>query len=444
MMISDLSNKIQHKKANLAVIGLGYVGLPLACEFARVGFNVLGIDILDERVRRINKGDSPIKGIEPGLEDILAETVSKGTLRASLEYTDITDRDVILICVETPVGEDNMPHYDALRSALVSLGKLIKEGSLVIIESTIAPGTMQHLVKPVLEESSGLKLNEGFFLGNCPERVMPGKLLMNLRLLNRVVGGMTTETAEIMVKLYKHIVRADLDPVDCVTAELVKTVENTYRDVQIAFANEIALICEQVGGDVWKVRELVNKSPGRQMLYAGSGVGGPCIPKDPWLLASSVSGSQTPLSIIPAARNINDYMPTHMLNLIHAALAEHNRELAGAKIFIMGYAYMEETGETRNSPSQSLVYQLSDRQSQVIIHDPYVPQYQGSVLEMARDCDAAVLMVKHQFYQNLDLKTLRQVLRSGILVDGRSFFGVERANAAGLDYWVLGIAKGVG
>jgi len=339
-MLSELTTRIQQKTARLAVIGLGYVGLPVASEFARAGFEVLGVDIHKERVAQIQRGESPFAGVEPGLEELVADAVNRGKLRASSDYDGIQDCDVILICVETPVEQDNLPRYGALQSALISLGQVLKPGSLVIIESTIAPGTMAALVQPVLERSSGLQVNQDFYLGICPERVMPGKLLANLRSLSRVVGGMTPATAETMAALYRHIVAADLDAVDCVTAELVKTVENAYRDVQIAFANEIALICEQVGGDVWKVRQLVNKSPGRQMLYAGAGVGGHCIPKDPWLLASSLQGSGASLKLIPAARAVNDLMPLHMVDLIQQALAESSLVVAGSKILVMGYAYL--------------------------------------------------------------------------------------------------------
>ena len=440
-MISDLRLKIQQKQVRLAVIGLGYVGLPVACEFARVGFNVLGIEIQEERVLLVNRGESPFDGLEPGLKELVTETVGSGRLRAASDYAGIQECEVILICVETPVEKDNLPRYEALRSVLISLGKMLKPGSLVIVESTIAPGTMQSFVKPVLEASSGLRVNEDFYLGNCPERVMPGKLLSNLRSLSRVIGGMTKETSETMAALYQHIVAAEMDAVDCVTAELVKTVENTYRDVQIAFANEIALICEQVGGDVWRVRQLVNKIPGKQMLYAGSGVGGACIPKDPWLLVSSVRDSELPLKIIPAARSINEYMPIHMVMLIQNALAESGLRLAGARIFVMGYAYLENSGDIRNSPSQVLASRLREMQAEVIIHDPFVPAYQCSPMEAARNCDAAVLMVKHQAYRSLDLVALRQALRSPILVDGRGFFDAEGAAGAGLKYWALGVAK---
>ncbi|MFN8462936.1 MAG: hypothetical protein U0X93_14380 [Anaerolineales bacterium] len=197
-----------------------------------------------------------------------------GRLRATTDYNELNDRDVFIIAVETPVDDNHIPRYDALRGALASLASVMKRGALVIVESTIAPRTMGDIVLPLLEEKSGKKLNEDFYLGNCPERVMPGKLLKNLNTMSRVVGGMTPETSETMIALYKNIVEADLDPADCVTAGLVKTVENAYRDVQIAFANEVALVAEAAGGDVWKVRELVNKSPGRQMHLPGAGVGG--------------------------------------------------------------------------------------------------------------------------------------------------------------------------
>ena len=167
----------------------------------------------------------------------------------------------------------------------------MKPGVLVIVESTIMPGTMQKIVLPLLEEHSSRKCGEGFYLGNCPERVMPGKLISNLRKMSRVVGGDSPATAGVMKELYMQVVEAEVDEADWITAELVKTVENTYRDVQIAFANEVALICEALGADVWRVRDLVRKSPGREMLLPGAGVGGHCIPKDPWLLASAVRGT---------------------------------------------------------------------------------------------------------------------------------------------------------
>jgi UDP-N-acetyl-D-mannosaminuronic acid dehydrogenase len=491
MAKSELKQKIDDRTARLAVIGLGYVGLPVACEFARAGFDVLGIEQQAERVKLINQGISPIEGNEPGLAELLAHVVlfspaaalhpttpnqsgegatpgslsanaeQSGKLRATSDYQELDGCDIVLIDVETPVDEFNIPRYGALRSALTSLGKALKPGMLVIVESTIAPGTMYQVVEPLLTETSGLRCSralkeddnsgiptpsvEDFYLGNCPERVMPGKLLANLRNVSRVVGGMTPETADTMVVLYKHIVQADLDPTDCITAELVKTVENAYRDVQIAFANEVALICEAAGGDVWKVRPLVNKSPFRQMHFPGAGVGGHCIPKDPWLLAYGLNGfgaseaSQVnSLQLIPAARHVNDSMPLHMADLTVQGLAEAGCEINEARIIVMGYAYLEDSDDTRNSPSARLVARLQSLGAEVIIHDPYVAQYQGDLLTMAHDCDAAVVMVQHSPYRKLDLKALKSVMRNPVLIDGRKVFDDITMRVAGWIYRAVG------
>ncbi len=438
MGIDGLRAKIKNKEAKLAVIGLGYVGLPVACEFARAGFDVLGVELQGERVAKINRGVSPIEGNEPGLDELLKAVIDSGRLKANGDYELLRERDVVLIDVETPVDELHIPRYHALHSALECLGPVLKEGALVVIESTIAPGTIATVAIPTLEKTTGRRVNEGFFLGNCPERVMPGKLLHNLRTLSRVVGGMSPETSEVMVTLYRNVVNADLDPVDCITAELVKTVENAYRDVQIAFANEVALICDAVGGDVWKVRELVNKSPYRQMHLPGAGVGGHCIPKDPWLLAYGVQDKDVALRVIPAARAINDAMPEHVASLLQDALWAAGREVAGARVLVMGYAYLEDSDDTRNSPSAQLVAELERRGASVVIHDPYVAGYQGALVEKAAGCDAAVVMVRHQEYLGMDLGALKGVMRSPVLVDGRHAFDLERTRDCG---WIV---RGVG
>jgi UDP-N-acetyl-D-mannosaminuronic acid dehydrogenase len=440
MFHSQLEKQIASKNARLAVIGLGYVGLPVAAMFAEKGFDVLGMELREERVNMINSGKSPIEGDEPGLEDLLQKVVGGKKMRASTNYEDLRDRDIILIDVETPVDETHMPRYAALKSACTNLSTVLKPGALVIIESTIAPGTIKRTVLPILEKN-GLKLGQDFLLGNCPERVMPGKLLINLKLMSRVCGGDSPDTAAVMISLYRHIVEADLDPADWATAELVKTVENSYRDVQIAFANEVALICEQAGADVFRVRELVNKSPFRQMHIPGAGVGGHCIPKDPWLLAYGVEGSDVPLRLIPAARAINDQMPIHMVKLLEKALARHNKSMKDAKILVLGYAYLENSDDTRNSPSATLVGGLDALGAEVVIHDPFVNEYNGDIFIKAGSCDAVVLMVRHDAYLNLDLATLKSKLRLPILVDGRHVFDAKKAREMGYDF--IGIGLGV-
>jgi UDP-N-acetyl-D-mannosaminuronic acid dehydrogenase len=440
MNLGELRQKLERKEACLAVIGLGYVGLPVAALLAETGFDVLGVEIRSERVEKINRGICPIEGVEPGLADLLVKVIASHKLRATADYADLKDRDAILIDVETPVDEQNQPRYEALCASLKNLGPVMKTGALVIIESTIAPRTMKDVVLPLLEQSSGRKVNVDFYLGNCPERVMPGKLLKNLRTMSRVVGGMTPETAETMLALYCQIVQADLDPADCITAELVKTAENAYRDVQIAFANEVALICEAVGGDVWKVRELVNKSPNRQMHLPGAGVGGHCIPKDPWLLAYSVKDKNVPLSIIPSARAVNDSMPLHMIELLEEALTTSGRKISGARVAVLGYAYLEDSDDTRNSPSEVLVCRLRELGANVVIHDPWVEEYCGDPMMCVKGCDAAVVMTAHSAYRTLDLHAMKSALRLPVLIDGRHVFETSQAQAAGLIYRGVGTA----
>jgi UDP-N-acetyl-D-mannosaminuronic acid dehydrogenase len=449
MELSNLEDRIQSKEARVVVIGLGYVGLPVACLFAEAGFPVVGIRRSQEKVDMINRGECPIEGDEPGLPELVAQVASGARFGATTDYGPCREADVVLVAVETPVdATTHKPRYRALRSALTDLGRHLSPGTLVIIESTIAPGTMDRVVKPTLERESGLEahvasenvqpstfnLQQSFYLVNCPERVMPGKLLHNIRHMHRVVGGSSPDAAKLAVRFYRHIVKADLDPVDCLTAELVKTMENAYRDVQIAFANEMALLCEDLGADVWEVRELVNKSPYRAMHLPGAGVGGHCIPKDPWLLIAN-AGDRFEPRLIPTARAVNDGMPHHMVELTVEALEEAGVAIDEAKVAVLGYAYLENSDDTRNSPSAVLVERLRELGAEVAIHDPYVPEYQGDLTERARGADALVVMVAHDDYRAMNLDHLRAQLSHAIVIDGRHVFTEEETRAAG---WVYG------
>jgi len=434
----DLFAAINDKTAQVVILGLGYVGLPVACLFAEAGFPVVGIRRSQEKVDLINHGICPIEGKEPGLAELVAQTVASGRFRATTDYAACREAQIVLIAVETPVDPaTRKPGYAALRGALTDLARNLSPGTLVIIESTIAPRTMETVVQPILEEISGLAVNEDFYLVNCPERVMPGKLLLNIRSCHRVVGGTSPEAAELAVRFYQNVVQADLDPVDCLTAELVKTMENAYRDVQIAFANEMALLCEDMGADVWQVRDLVNKSPFRNMHLPGAGVGGHCIPKDPWLLIANAHDGFEP-RLIPTARAINDGMPRHMLDLTRDALQAAGLDIADARVAVLGYAYLENSDDTRNSPSKALIQRLGELGAEVVVHDPWVPGYQSDLLERIDSCDVAVVMVKHEEYVSLDLGALAGALRTPILIDGRRVYEAAEAARAGLTYRGVG------
>jgi UDP-N-acetyl-D-mannosaminuronic acid dehydrogenase len=436
--MDDLAEAIRGKRVTTAVVGLGYVGLAVACALAHVGFRVLGIERDEDKAAQIGAGISPIGGREPRLRRLLKEALETGNLTVSTEASACAEAVVVLIAVETPVApHSKAPTYEALKGALRGIGPHLQPGALVIVESTIAPGTMEGVVKPLLEETSGLRMNRDLHLVYCPERVMPGKLVANLRKCDRVIGGMTPEAAELAKELYQHLVKADLDLTDALTAELVKAAENTYRDVQIAFANEMALLCENVGADVYRVRELVNKSPLRAMHLPGAGVGGHCIPKDPWLLLHGTKGTFQ-AELIPTARGINDGMPLHVAQLAQEVMAEAGKDVQGARVAVLGYAYLENAADARNSPTIPLAEQLESLGATVTIHDPYFEEFDAPLEETITGSDCLILMVAHDSYRDLHLIDLKAWLATPVLIDGRNLFDKKEARDLGFFYAGVG------
>ncbi|HID71687.1 MAG TPA: nucleotide sugar dehydrogenase, partial [Thermoplasmata archaeon] len=288
----------------IAVIGMGYVGIPAAALFADVeGFDVTGIQRRSKRsgwkIDYLNQGKNPIRGEEPGLAELIHRVVvEKKSFRVTDDYSVCREMDAILIDVQTPTDEHRIPRYESLREVSAIVGRYMKPGTLVVIESTVAPGTTDYVVKPILEKESGMNAGKDFYLAFSYERVMVGRLLHNIINYPRIVGGINKESTERAMRLYSHIVKAELYPTDALTAEVAKTVENAYRDVNIAFANEVALICESLGVNVYHVRRFVNSLPNdpsnpaanpvRNMHFPGAGVGGHCLPKDSWLLKYGV------------------------------------------------------------------------------------------------------------------------------------------------------------
>jgi len=432
----------------IVVVGTGYVGTTVAAKFAETGFEVTGIDIDEKKVIMINKGESPVKGDEPGLDELLRETVGKGKLKATLDYGECSKADVIIIAVETPFDTSiKRPYYMALRSAVTEVGQNMKKGCLIVIESTIAPGTMGKIVKPILEEESGLIAGKDFNLVNCPERVMPGRLLVNIVNYNRVIGGITKECAARAKKLYKEIVKGEIDITDCITAEIVKTTENAYRDVQIAFANEIALLCQGLGVNVHEVRELVNKCPFREMHVPGAGVGGHCIPKDSWLLAYG-GGKRFEPRLIATAREINDSMPLEVGKLVEEAFESQGMRTWKKKITVLGLAYLENSDDVRNSPSLALIKYLMTSGATVTVHDPHVDIRENGNFELTcdlekavNDTSAIVIMTAHDEYRELDLDWVRKQMdneNKPMIIDGRNVFKKEDCEARGYIYRGIG------
>jgi UDP-N-acetyl-D-mannosaminuronic acid dehydrogenase len=427
-------------REKVAVIGLGYVGISLAALLASKGYDVVGIDISQDRAEAVNRGSLPLRGDEPGLGAMLSRAVRKGDLVAGTSFHALRDRKVIFVCVDTPIDSERRPDHSRLEAAIKNVARNVRKGALVVVESTIAPGTMLGLVAKTLERESGLKVGRDLKLAHCPERVMPGRLLYNLTHYDRVIGGLDKASLRRASTIYSNLTRGKLHPTDLTTAEVVKTAENAYRDVQIAFANEVALISEKVGVDAFEVRRLVNTCPFRDMHTPGAGVGGHCLPKDPWLLAHG--GREAGPKLIPAARAINDSMPFHVLDLADSALKETGRRLKGSVVAVMGASFLQDSGDMRNSPSVPVVASLTSAR-ELRVHDPYVEEVEGRPVEKdlrkaLEGADLAVFMVAHKEYSRLTPAAIKKLMRTPAVVDGRNIFSVDRMRRAGIVYRGVG------
>ncbi len=441
-------------KTKIAVVGMGYVGIPCAALLADVqGFDVTGIQRRSARsgwkIEVLNAGKSPIEGDEPGLEGLLAGVVAKGSFRVTDDFSVIKEMDVILIDVQTPTdGAGHEPQYLSLKEVAREIGSYMKRGVLVITESTVAPGTTEHVIRPILEKESGFTAGKDFSLAYSYERVMPGKLIEYIVNLPRIVGGIDKESERRAKDLYATIVKASIHTTDVLTAETTKTIENAYRDVNIAFANEMALICESLGIDVYEVQRLINTRSERMMHYPGAGVGGHCLPKDTWLLLYGLNAYGTrkvQTHFVELARNINELMPKHLVNLLSECLEARGKSLPDVKVVILGVAYLENSDDTRNTPAYDVVARLKDHGADVIAHDPYVREFPEAELTKdletaARGADALLIVTKHKDYYAIDLAALKKVMRDHIIVDGRDVIDPKAALAAGFLY--RGIGKG--
>ena len=451
---------------NIAVIGMGYVGIPMAVLLADAGNNVTGIQRRSQRsgwkIDWLNDGKCPIGGNEPELPEMLNSVVSKGNFRATDDYNIIADSDVILIDVQTPTDEDHIPRYESLIDVCNKIGPHLKSGKVVIIESTVAPGTTEYMVKPILEEQSGLKagLPEGFGLCFSYERVMVGRLIHNIRYYPKIVGGIDEESAAVARSIYEPVIKAGVHSTDIMTAEVSKTVENAYRDVQIAFTNEVALLCESLGIDVYKVRAFVNNLPNdpsvphanpvRNMHFPGAGVGGHCLPKDTWLLMHGYekygqAKNQYPVSLLTGARHLNDWMPIHMVDLLETGLNKAGKELQESTVCVLGYAFLENSDDPRNTPTVPLLKELEKRRVKYRIHDPYINSDEGYVIEQnlkvaLKGCDAMVVMTKHDEYKSITPDMLKSCSEIRVIIDGRDTLDHEKFIASG--YIVKSVGKG--
>lgn len=410
-MFNKLKGKIETKKAHIVVIGLGYVGLPLAVEFAKSGFRVTGLDLDEERVASIGEGKSYLGDLSS--EDI-SEQVKQGRLRATVDYDVLKEADVIFICVPTPFTEAKAPDLSYILTASLGIARRLTPGQLVVLESTTHPGTTEEEVLPLLE-SSGLKVGEEFFLAFSPERVNPGDQEHTVKNTPKVVGGVTPRCAEL-TRLLLSTITPEVHLVSSPrAAEMTKLLENIYRSVNIALINELAKLCELMGIDVWEVIEAASTKPfGFMPFYPGPGVGGHCIPVDPYFLSWKAREYDFYTKFIELAAEVNQSMPYFVCNKIGEALNRRGKALQGVKILILGVAFKKDVDDARNSPAEKVIELLLARGAKVNYNDPYIPLFPvgpdlfhpGELTlesiplseELLREQDCVVIVAGHSLY----------------------------------------------
>jgi UDP-N-acetyl-D-mannosaminuronic acid dehydrogenase len=441
---------------NIVVIGMGYVGIPMAALLADVDdFYVTGVQRRSQRsgwkIDALNEGRNPFEGEEPGLDELIARVVKKGKFHVTDDYSPCDTADYILIDVQTPVDDQKIPRYESLIEVSELIAPRLKKGVTVIIESTVAPGTTDNIVAPILEKGSSLKRGSDFYLIFSFERVMPGKLIEYIIDFPRVIGGESDEANEKGKFLYGKVVKKELQVTDTLTAELTKCIENTYRDVNIAFSNEMALVCEDFDRNVFDIIKLINYRHDRMMHIPGSGVGGHCLTKDPHLLVyghKTYTNHRYNSDILLKARELNDFMPNHMVELMENALKEAGKH-DNLKIALMGVAYKADCDDTRNTPTEAIVSMLKKRYHshniEYIAHDPFVKERDYKETPLTADinkaienADVLIFATNHSAYYKLNLDEIKKKLRTPILIDGRNIFNKNTALSKGFIFRKIG------
>ena len=371
--MSQLKQKILDRTVTLGVVGLGYVGLPLAVEKAKAGFKVIGFDVQSQKVDMVNQGHNYIGDV---VDSDLEKIVREGYLRATTDFASVASCDCVCIAVPTPLDAHQQPDISYVRSSTESIMPHMHKDMLIVLESTTYPGTTEELLKPILEKS-GLRCGVDFYLAFSPERVDPGNLIYKTKNTPKVVGGCTPECTDIAATLYEAVLEAPVHRVSSpAVAEMEKILENTYRNVNIGLVNELAILCNRMGINIWEVIEAAKSKPyGFQAFYPGPGLGGHCIPLDPYYLSWKAREYGFHTSMIESSMMVNDRMPEYCCDRAMEALNENKKAMNGAKILVLGVAYKQDIDDYRESPAIRVIEALKKRGAEVSFYDPFVAEY---------------------------------------------------------------------
>jgi UDP-N-acetyl-D-glucosamine dehydrogenase len=423
-LAQSLKNAIQTRSAKVCVIGIGYVGLPLAVENAKAGFNVLGIDRNSSRVYMLNHSQNYIRDVH---DDELRNLVESGLLSAANDFSDLPLQDIIIICVPTPLNVYQDPDISYVESVAKEISKTLRKGQMIILESTTYPGTTQEIILPLLE-SSGLKIGEDFFLAFSPERIDPGNKRYKTKNTTKVVGGVTPQCLEAALYFYSQIIDNIIPVSSPIIAEMSKIFENTYRAVNIALVNELMMLCHEMNINIWEVVDAASSKPfGIQTFYPGPGVGGHCIPIDPFYLSWKARQFDYKTRFIELAGEINIQVNHYVVDKVVKSLNESGKAVKGSRIFLLGVAYKKDINDYRESPALKIIEQLKEEGADLVFYDPYIKLMQkpdGSIIQIdwvdlsegeLRKSDCVLIITDHS-----DIDYEMVVNSTNIVVDARN------------------------
>lgn len=373
-MKETLLKKIKEKKLTVGVVGLGYVGLPLAVEKAKAGFKTIGFDIQEEKVNLVNEGHNYIGDV---VDSDLKKLVEDGMLKATSDFSFVADVDFVAICVPTPLDRHQQPDISYVKSSTEEISKYLTKGTMVVLESTTYPGTTEELIRPILENGSGLKCGEDFYLGFSPERVDPGNLIYKTKNTPKVVGAIGKDATEVIAAMYREVLEGEVYEVSSpAIAEMEKILENTYRNINIGLVNELTMLCNEMGISMWEVIDAAKTKPyGFQAFYPGPGLGGHCIPLDPYYLSWKAREYGFHTSMIESSMMINDKMPEYCVERASKILNRHRKAMNGAKVLVLGVAYKQDIDDYRESPALRVIEVLKRELADVDFYDPWIAEY---------------------------------------------------------------------
>lgn len=391
-MKEALLKKIENREITVGVVGLGYVGLPLAVEKAKAGFKTIGFDVQEEKVNLVNEGHNYIGDV---VDSDLKKLVEAGMLSATTDFSFVKDVDFIAICVPTPLDKHQQPDISYVKNSTIEIAKYMTKGTMVVLESTTYPGTTEELIKPLLEKGSGLKCGEDFYLGFSPERVDPGNKQFKTKNTPKVVGAIGKDATETISAMYRAVLEGDVYEVSSpAVAEMEKILENTYRNINIGLVNELAILCDKMGISLWEVIDAAKTKPyGFQAFYPGPGLGGHCIPLDPYYLSWKAREFGFHTSMIESSMMINDKMPEYCVERAMRILNAHKKALNGAKVLVLGVAYKQDIDDYRESPAIPVIDILKENGAAVEFFDPYISSFKenGIVMEGIPSIDGDII-----------------------------------------------------